>query len=215
MVKFIIFDLDGTLYDSPEVYQKFAEAAYHTYAQVNMVPEETARRRLEERREELKRQKGFAVPYTLALISYGIDIETWHRMNVAFFNPADFLKPDEMLRKSLLEMKQKHRLAVLTNNNDIQTRRILDKLNLAGLFDHVFTFNSFHLLKPDPAILKNVLMVMKARPEECLMVGDRYEVDLIPARDLGMQTCEVKGPAGVIEIGRRLEGSIFPSVKHQ
>ncbi len=215
MIKYIIFDLDGTLYESPEVYQKFAEAAYHTYAQVNCVPEETARRRLEERREELKRQKGFAVPYTLALISYGIDIETWHRMNAEFFNPADFLKPDEALRSSLLEMKKKLRLAVLTNNNDVQTRRILEAIGLTGIFDHVFTFNSFHLLKPDPAILKNVLAVMKAQPEECLMVGDRYEVDLIPARNLGMQTSEVKGPAGVVEIGRRFESSLYPGIKNQ
>lgn len=204
MIKYIIFDLDGTLYESPVIYEKFAAAAYHTYAQVFHVPEETARRRLEERREELKRQKGYAVPYTLALLSYGIDIETWHRMNADYFNPRDFLQPDHALRRFLLELKKKYRLAVLTNNSDIQTRRILEALTLDEIFDHVFTYNSFHLLKPDLAILKNVLMVMKAQPEECLMIGDRYEVDLAPAHAIGMQTAEARGSTGILSLATQL-----------
>jgi len=201
MIKNIIFDLDGTLYNSPEVFRKFAEAAYYTYAKVTKTPIEDAKKILEDRRAELARQKGFAVPYTLALISYGIPIETWHEENVAFFDPADFLIPNPGLRDFLLALKEKYRLAVLTNNNKIQTRRIIKSLGLDGVFHDVFTFNTFNLLKPDPGILKGVLERLGARPEECLMVGDRYEVDLIPARELGMQIREVKGPEDILTIG--------------
>jgi len=201
LIKNIIFDLDGTLYNSPEVFRKFAEAAYYTYAKVTKTPIEEAKKILEERRAELARQKGFAVPYTLALISYGIPIETWHEENVAYFDPADLLAPDPALRDSLLELKKKYRLAVLTNNNKIQTRRIIKSLGLDGVFHDIFTFNTFNLLKPDPGILKGVLERLSARPEECLMVGDRYEVDLVPARELGMQIREVKGPEDIRKIG--------------
>ena len=38
---------------------------------------------------------------------------------------------------------------------------------------------------------------MGVQPNECLVVGDRYSVDLIPAQDLGMQIYEVKGPEGI------------------
>jgi putative hydrolase of the HAD superfamily len=201
MVKNIIFDLDGTLYDSPDVFRKFAEAAYYTYAKVTTTPIEEAKKILEERRAELARQKGFAVPYTLALISFGIPIETWHEENVAFFDPADFLVLNQPLKDCLLELKKKYRLVVLTNNNKIQTRRIIQALGLDGVFHAVFTFNTFNLLKPDPGILKGVLNELNAKPEECLMVGDRYEVDLVPARELGMKIFEVKGPADICKIG--------------
>jgi putative hydrolase of the HAD superfamily len=200
-VKNIIFDLDGTLYTSPEVFRKFAEAAYYTYAKVFKSPIEEAKKILEDRRAELARQKGFAVPYTLALISFGIPIETWHEENVAFFDPADLLVPNPGLKCSLLVLKKKYRLVVLTNNNKIQTRRIIKALGLDGVFNEVFTFNTFNLLKPDPGILKGVLERLGARSEECLMVGDRYEVDLLPARELGMKIFEVKGPEDIGKIG--------------
>lgn len=200
-IKNIIFDLDGTLYTSPEVFRKFAEAAYYTYAKVFKSPIEEAKKILEDRRTELARQKGFSVPYTLALLSFGIPIETWHEENVAFFDPADFLAPNPGLRSSLRELKKTYRLVVLTNNNKIQTRRIIKALGLDGVFDDVFTFNTFNLLKPDPGILKGVLEQLAARPEECLMVGDRYEVDLFPARELGMKIHEVKGPEDILKIG--------------
>ena len=201
IIKNIIFDLDGTLYNSPEVFRQFAEAAYYTYAKVTKIPIEEAKKILEKRRAELARQKGFAVPYTLALISYGVPIETWHEENVAFFDPADFLAPNPALRDSLLKLKKKYRLVVLTNNNKIQTRRIIKALGLDGVFHDVFTFNTFKLLKPHPGILKSVLERLAARPEECLMVGDRYEVDLVPARELGMKIFEVKGPDDIRKIG--------------
>ena len=204
MIKNIIFDLDGTLYTSPEVYQKFAEAAYYTYAKVTHTPIEEAKKILEERRAELARQKGFAVPYTLALISFDIPIQTWHEENVAFFDPSDYLAPVPALRDCLHELKRFYRLAVLTNNNKIQTRRIIQALGLDGVFDDVFTFNTFNLLKPDPGILKGVLQRLAARPEECLMVGDRFEVDLVPARTLGMQISEVKGPEDILGLSREL-----------
>jgi len=203
-IKNIIFDLDGTLYVSPEVYRKFAEAAYYTYAKATHTPIEEAKKILEERRAELARQKGFAVPYTLALISFDIPIQTWHEENVAFFDPGDFLSPNPALRDCLLELKRYYRLAVLTNNNKIQTRRIIQALGLDGVFDDVFTFNTFNLLKPDPGILGGLLKRLAARPEECLMVGDRFEVDLVPARAMGMRISEVKGPEDILGLSREL-----------
>jgi putative hydrolase of the HAD superfamily len=204
IIKNIIFDLDGTLYASPEVFRKFAEAAYYTYAKVTRTPIEEAKKILEERRSELARQKGFSVPYTLALISFDIPIQTWHEENVAFFDPADYLSVNQALRDHLLALKRSYRLTVLTNNNQIQTRRIVQALGLDAVFNDVFTFNTFNLLKPDPGILGGVLKRLEARPDECLMVGDRFEVDLIPAREMGMRIYEVKGPEDILKLSREL-----------
>ena len=43
-------------------------------------------------------------------------------------------------------------------------------------------------MKPDRAILDNFLNRTGLRPVECLITGDRVDVDLIPAKRLGMKT---------------------------
>ncbi len=194
MLKAIIFDLDGTLYKSPEVYQQFAEAAYHTYAKIRNTTKEQAKEILEKKREELKKIRGFPVPYTLALIEFGIPIEKWHQENIAFFDAGLFLKPDLKLKKVMEKLKQKYEIAVLTNNNRIQTERILRALGIIDLFDHIFTYESFNLIKPNPEIFISVVRKLGLKPQECLMVGDRYDVDLVPAKEIGMKIYEVKGP---------------------
>uniref|UniRef100_A0A7C4TD41 HAD family hydrolase n=1 Tax=candidate division WOR-3 bacterium TaxID=2052148 RepID=A0A7C4TD41_UNCW3 len=197
MIKVILFDLDGTLYKSSEVYQKFAEAAYFTYAKIKKTTIEEAKEVLEKRREEMKKEKGYAVPYTLALLEFGISIEQWHRENIAYFNAGDYLMKDEKLRGALIKLKEKCKLGVFTNNNRIQTERILKAIGVEEIFDYIFTYESFNLIKPDPEIFKLVVKRLNARPEECLMVGDRYYVDLVPAKEQGMQIYEVKGPEDI------------------
>ncbi|MGB9721162.1 MAG: HAD family hydrolase [bacterium] len=200
MLKVILFDLDGTLYTSSEVYQKFADAAYHTYAKIKNTTIEKAKEILEKRREEMKKERGYAVPYTLALLSCGISIEEWHRENINFFNAGDYLKKDERLKKVLTKLKKRYKLGVFTNNNRIQTERILKALGIEKLFDYVFAYESFRLIKPDPEIFRLIIKELNVKTEECLMVGDRYHVDLVPAKEQGMEICEVKGPEDISKI---------------
>ncbi|MCX7994179.1 MAG: HAD family hydrolase [candidate division WOR-3 bacterium] len=200
MVKIIIFDLDGTLYNSTEVYQKFAEAAYYTYARIKNTDIEQAKDIIEKRREEMRNEKGFAVPYTLALLSFGISIEEWHKENINYFNAGDYLKRDEGLRSILVRLKEKYKLAVFTNNNRIQTERILEALGIKELFDYIFTYENFKRIKPDPEVFKQIIRALNFKPEECMMVGDRYYVDLLPAKEQGMEIFEVKGPEDIAHL---------------
>lgn len=200
MIKAIVFDLDGTLYNSPLVLKHFAEAAYHTYAKNKHVEYETAKQLIEERRAELKKQTGHAVPYTRALISYGIPISVWHQENSAYFDAGEYIHEDPKLKQVLKQMKAKYKLAVLTNNNQIQAERILIALGVFALFDHVFTYNSFELLKPDPELFKKIIETIGIIPEECLVIGDRLDVDLEPAQALGMKTLVVMGPEDIYKL---------------
>ncbi len=197
MIKVILFDLDGTLYNSSEVRTKFAEAAYHALAKLKKISVDEAKTLIEDTREKLKEKHGFPVPYTLTLIRFGMPVETWHKENIAYFDPRDFLSADGKLRKLLQDMKKRYRLAILTNNNEVQANRILQALKVQDLFDRVFTYNSFRTMKPNPKTFREAARAMDVSPNECLVVGDRYSVDLIPAQDLGMKIYEVKGPEGI------------------
>ena len=200
MTKVIIFDLDGTLYKSDKIRQKFAEAAYHTMAKFKNISIEEAKKMIEERRAQLQKETGHSPPYTLTLRWYGLPIDYWHKENIKFFDPRDYLAKDEKLKKILIQLKKRHRLAILTNNNDVQAERILEALDIKDFFDKVFTYYSFKLLKPDPNFLKKAAQELGVKPEECLVIGDRYNVDLDPAKELGMQTFEVKGPEDIYKL---------------
>lgn len=194
MIKVILFDLDGTLYKSPEIRKKFAEAAYHALAKLKNISVGDAKRMIEGTREKLKQKHGFPVPYTLTLIRFGMPVETWHKENIDFFDPRDHLSQNGELKKMLSGLRKRRRLAILTNNNETQAQRILEALKVRNLFDRVFTYNSFKTMKPNPDFFKKAAKEMGVKPDECLVVGDRYSVDLIPAQDLGMKIYEVKGP---------------------
>ncbi len=209
MSKVIIFDLDGTLYKNPEIRKQFAAAAYHTLSKYKNIGVADAQKLIEDKRETLKVQYGSPVPYTLTLKSFGISIEDWHTENVVYFDPRDYLTKDEKLKKSLNELKQHYRLAILTNNNRIQTERILEALDLKDVFDKIFTYNSFKLLKPNPEFLERAVEDMNVEPEACLFVGDRFNIDLSPAKKLNMHIYEVSGPEDVYVLSKKLRVGDF------
>ncbi|MGB3340921.1 MAG: HAD family hydrolase [bacterium] len=204
MIKAIIFDMDGTLYTNNEIREQFAAAAYHTLAITDLISLERARDLIEERRAKLKTESGFPIPYTLTLRSFNIPISEWHKENIKFFDPRDYLHKDKKLKQTLTELKKEFCLAVMTNNNKVQTDRVLEGLELIGLFDKVYTYNSFEILKPDPVFFKKTAAGLGIEPEACLFVGDRYDVDLRPAQELGMQILEVKGPEDIYDLARKI-----------
>ncbi|RLJ05314.1 MAG: hypothetical protein DRP18_03395 [Candidatus Aenigmatarchaeota archaeon] len=48
------------------------------------------------------------------------------------------------------------------------------------------------MMKPDPEMFLYASEKLKARPEECVMVGDSVNDDMLPARKLGMKTVLIK-----------------------
>ena len=196
-VRIIFFDLDGTLYRSTVIREKFAEAAACALMKFKNLPLDNARHLIQTMKQQLRLRYNDSVPYTLVLQAFGIPIDSWHKENIAYFDPRDHLAKDERLRWCLVALKEEHRLAVLTNNNDTQTQRTLEALGVDDVFDEVFTYNTYKLLKPDHLFFRKAIAHCGVRPEECLFVGDRYGIDLEPAESLGMHICEVTGPEDI------------------
>ena len=72
---------------------------------------------------------------------------------------------------------------------------ILDLLEHADVLDcFIFrlTQDDFALTKPDPRYFEQIVRAFGVAPETCVMVGDRIDKDVIPAKQLGMKTIRIR-----------------------
>ena len=74
-------------------------------------------------------------------------------------------------------------------------RDILDLLKEASILDcfaHRFTQDDFSITKPDPRYLEQIAGACGVDPLRCIMVGDRIDKDVIPAKQVGMKTILIR-----------------------
>jgi putative hydrolase of the HAD superfamily len=70
--------------------------------------------------------------------------------------------------------------------------KLLERENLLVYFTHHITQDDFELTKPDTRYYEAIVRKIGADPRACVMVGDRIDKDVIPARLLGMRTVLVR-----------------------
>ena len=72
---------------------------------------------------------------------------------------------------------------------------LMDLLDRAGLFRYFRsrrTQDDYGVTKPDPRYFEQICVREELTPEACIMVGDRIDKDIIPAKMLGMGTVFVR-----------------------
>jgi len=82
------------------------------------------------------------------------------------------------------------RMAVLTNKPVIPSRAIVEALGLAPFFAQIYGGNSFASKKPDPEGARQLLEESGVHPEETAIVGDSH-VDVETGRNAGLWTVGV------------------------
>jgi phosphoglycolate phosphatase len=81
-------------------------------------------------------------------------------------------------------------MAVLTNKPVVPSRQIVEALGLGGFFRQIYGGNSFASKKPDPEGARRLLQEAGVRPEETVIVGDSH-VDAETGRNAGLWTVGV------------------------
>lgn len=89
------------------------------------------------------------------------------------------------------------RKSTATTKGTPTTRKILEQFGLLRYFDHVQGTDGFPC-KPDPDVIYASLEVLKAKPEECLLIGDAAP-DMEAGRRAGVKICGVRYGYGNIE----------------
>lgn len=177
-IRGIVFDLDGTLYVSPEFAASIQDAATKYIAALTGDTLEQASLVMAATRENLAQESGEIPTLSAVCARLGGDVRELHSFFVAQLRPEDHLSRDERVVTLLERLAVSMPLYLFTNNNRELTSRIIDILGLNGLFRRIYTIDDSWKGKPDEGLLDRILADAGLLPTEALFVGDRYDVDL-------------------------------------
>ena len=108
--------------------------------------------------------------------------------------PKELESPYPQTRPLLERLRSRYRLGVIANQPP-GTHGRLTGFGLLGYFDVCVSSGDVGIEKPDPAIFHLALEQAGCSPAESLMIGDRLDNDVRPAKELGFQTMRVlQGP---------------------
>lgn len=165
----VIFDLDGTLIDRDAALRGWARARARSEAIEGVLGVLPARRS-----EWLARARPHLPP--------GIALATLDR------ELPSFVARDERVIAAVARLAVRVEVAVLTNGKVALQRAKLRAAGLDAIVSRVFVSEALGFRKPDPRCFQVALRALGTRPEETLVVGDREDLDLEPARCLGCAT---------------------------
>jgi len=74
----------------------------------------------------------------------------------------------------------------------VEILALLEKHRLLDCFTWRVTQDDFTITKPDPRYLDRILAACEVSPGEAVMVGDRIDKDVVPARQVGMKTLLIR-----------------------
>ena len=92
--------------------------------------------------------------------------------------------------KILKALSLQFRLGVIANQSS-GTEKRLAQWRIRGYFSLVFASAEFGFAKPDPRIFRRAVSIAGRHPERALMVGDRLDNDIGPAKSQGWKTMRV------------------------
>jgi putative hydrolase of the HAD superfamily len=166
MIRYILFDLDNTLYSSDYGLEAaVAQRIRRFTAQFLGITEEEAAKR---RKQTISR---YGTTLEWLMDSEGLtDVETYY----AAIHPEGeeaALHPDPEIHGFLTSIPIPK--AILTNSPIEHAQRVIKKLALEGIFTHIFDIRWNGLKgKPQESVFRNVLTALQCQPQEVLFVDD-------------------------------------------
>lgn len=186
MIQTILFDLGDVL-----VKLDF-DRAYRAAAALRGCPTQEVRR--------LLRESGLADPYERGeidsqefyrgcenLLGLGLDFGGFARLW------GDMFSSEELISRKLIEaLGRRHRLAILSNTNELHYQWLRRTYPLLELFPQAVLSYEIGAMKPSAAIYEKALELTRSRPEECFFTDDRME-NVEGARAAGIRAEPFRG----------------------
>lgn len=204
-LKTIIFDIDSTLYTNDEYAVEQVDVQLRHFAKIKNTTPEQIRKMIEDFRNNYRKEHdGKNISLGNTLTHFGISIEESIKWRENLLEPKNFLHPDSKLIEVLSKLKEKFNMICVTNNPILPAFKTLQAIGIDKLIPEIIGLDTCHKSKPDPEILKLAAKKTNAKIDECLSVGDRFDIDLRLALELGMGGILVDGVEDVYTFDKLL-----------
>ena len=95
------------------------------------------------------------------------------------------------VEQALKALATNYAMVIATNAGQSDTAAMIKALKRVGAeqyFHHFFSSKDLGYEKPDVRFFTSIAQTIHFKPEECIMIGNLYEKDIIGAKDVGMKT---------------------------
>jgi len=199
--KAFLFDMDNTLYTHDE----------YTRIQIDLPIERLARlhgKTFEKMRDEINvfrknwadNHEGKKISLGNTFTHFGVSIRENILWREELYHPEKYLAPDDALRLCLLQLAKRFSLAVVTNNPVSVAVRTLSVLGVHDILQKIVGLDTLCLSKPHEKIFTQAANLCGAPVEQCVSVGDRYDIDIALPLELGMGGILVDGVEDVYKL---------------
>ncbi|MGC8823002.1 MAG: YjjG family noncanonical pyrimidine nucleotidase [Bacteroidales bacterium] len=90
------------------------------------------------------------------------------------------------VKETLTYLKERYHLHVITNGfNEVQYQK-LENSGIRHFFERIITSDSVGYRKPHTRIFEYAITSANARKTESLMIGDNWDIDILGAKEFGM-----------------------------
>jgi HAD superfamily hydrolase (TIGR01549 family) len=178
----ILFDLDGTLYDSPQYSKRLEEEISGLVSEELSLDQNQAELLLSRRRKEIG-------TLTRTIESLGLDRKLFYERLARRIEPRTYITPNVKVRQTITRLKRiGFRVGLVSNSGRELVGKILDAIGVeAALFDTIITSTEAQP-KPSPEPFLLAIENLGCDREDAVYVGDREEAEIRPARQLGLKT---------------------------
>lgn len=184
MLRYLLFDLDETLYTPGTGLWEAIGQRINLYMMERLGLSERDASTL---RTRYRQQYGIALTGLIA--DFAINPDEY--LNFVHDLPiAQYLQPDMVLNAMLARLPLPK--AILTNSDAAHSGRVLAQLGIARHFTHVIDVRALEFIhhKPKPEAYQRAAQIVGVRPDECVFIDDLPN-NLAPARTEGMVTIHV------------------------
>lgn len=171
-IKWIFFDIGSTLVNEHMVYEHiFQDIAELTNKKYEDIYNEAVDIYKQNKKGDLELG-----------IKYNLPKRRWHTEDEILYEDA------ENVLKILI---QKYKIGVIANQS-FGTKDRLKNFGILKYIDLVIASAEEGIAKPDLKIFEIALQRAKCNPNEAVMIGDRIDNDIVPAKKIGMHTIWIK-----------------------
>jgi putative hydrolase of the HAD superfamily len=188
VIKAVLFDLDGTLYDRDALAVALFDEQYAAFA--SELPSISRERFLRDVHAMDDHGHGLKeVGYPTLVQSWGLEAALADRLLAHFWANFDrYCRPDPDTRSTLEELRRRGmKLGVITNGPSEMQRHKLALLGLERAFDTVCVSGEEGVRKPDEEIFRRALARCGVGAHESLFVGDHPVADIEGAHRAGLR----------------------------